>query len=65
MKMNLNTAAALLAMLAAGDIIYPRGIASGNRVHTDRAPRGSVEERERIAAAETKRARKAARGARS
>jgi hypothetical protein len=63
--MDHNLAAVLLLGLASGEFKFARGIASGNRLHTERAPRGSAEEADRLAAAAAKRARKAARGARS
>jgi hypothetical protein len=63
-RIDLNVATAMLLGLAAGELRIPR-ITDGNRMHTNRAPAGSVEAAERIAAAEAKRARKAARGARS
>jgi hypothetical protein len=44
---------------------FPSSITSGNRYHQERARPGSPEEAERKAAAEAKRARKAARGAQS
>lgn len=61
MKINQNLAAALLMGLASGEYRYRRGITDGNRTHMDRAPRGSTQEAERIAAAEAKRARRAKR----
>lgn len=65
MKLDTTVAAAMLIGLTSGELRWPRHSAQGNRLHTDRARRGSPEERERLAAAEAKRARKAARGARS
>jgi hypothetical protein len=61
MKINQNVAAVLLIGLASGEFTFPRGMASGNRLHTERARAGSVEEAARIAAAAAKRQRKAAR----
>ena len=43
----------------------PRGMTANNRLHTERAPRGSAEEADRIAAAAAKRARKLAKRAES
>lgn len=68
MKMPHILAAALLMGLAAPigsgrEIRFRRSIASGNRLHLDRAPRGSIEAADRIAAAEAKRARKLRRNA--
>jgi len=65
MKINHNVAAALLMGFTSGAFRNPSSAVSGNRLHTDRAQRGSPKEAERIAAAQTKRARKAARGAQS
>jgi hypothetical protein len=63
MKIDHNVAAVILAGLASGEFRMPRSMAWLNRLHSERAPRGSAEEAARIAAAETKRVRKAARGA--
>jgi hypothetical protein len=63
MKMNHNLATVILLGLASGEFSFPRGMASGNRLHTERAPRGSAEEADRIAAAAAKRARKLAKRA--
>jgi hypothetical protein len=60
MKINHNVAAALLMGLTSGALKWPRRITDSNRLHTDRAPPGSPESFERIAAAEAKRQRKAA-----
>ena len=59
-KINHNVAAALLMGLTDGSLRNAPAITSGNRLHTDRAPPGSPESFERIAAAEAKRARRAA-----
>lgn len=58
MKMNHNLAAALLTGITSGQFGYPRSCTSGNRIHTDRAPKGSAEAIARIAAADAKRQRK-------
>ena len=59
MKMNHLLAAVLLSALAPGGTHkLPRQITAGNRLHRDRAPRGSQAERDRIEAAEAKRQRK-------
>ncbi len=67
MKINHNVAAVLLLGLASGEFKFPRGMASGNRLHTERAPLGSREEAARIAEGDAKRnaklARRAARAA--
>ena len=67
MKMDHNLAAALLIGLTAGEFKFPRGMASGNRLHTNRARAGSNEEAARIAEGDAKRnaklARRAARAA--
>jgi len=63
MKIQHNVAAALLMGLAAGVLQFPRGMTSSNRLHTERARPGSAEEIERIAAAEAKRQRRAAKRA--
>ena len=60
MKMNQNVAAALLMGLAQGEFRFALRV---NTQGSDRAPRGSALETERLAAAEAKRARKAARRA--
>lgn len=65
MKINHNLAAALLMGITRGIFRNPPTITSGNRLHSERAPRGSPEAVERMAAAKAKRARKAARGAQS
>jgi hypothetical protein len=65
MKMDHNLVAAMLIGMAAGEYRFPSRITDRNRLHTERAPRGSAAEADRMAAAEAKRARKAARGARS
>lgn len=65
MKIDHNVAAVLLLGLASGEFKFAPHITQGNRLHAERAPRGSAEEAERLAAAAAKRARKAARGARS
>jgi hypothetical protein len=63
MKMDHNVAAAILLGLAAGTLQFPRGMASGNRLHTERARAGSAEELQRIADGEAKRNAKLARRA--
>lgn len=63
MKIDHNVAAVLLMGLARGEFTFPRGMASGNRLHTDRARAGSVEETARIAEGEAKRNAKLARRA--
>jgi hypothetical protein len=65
MKINHNLAAALIMGLTSGAYQFPRGATSSNRVHTNRAPRGSAEEAVRLTAAEAKRARKAAKRVKS
>lgn len=65
MKMNHTVAAAILLGLTDGSLLNPPSIAIRNRLHTERARPGSPEALERIAAAEAKRARRAARGAQS
>lgn len=57
MKMNHNLAVALLMGLASGEFRNAPSCTSGNRLHRERAPAGSAEESERIAAADAKRAR--------
>jgi hypothetical protein len=61
MKIDHNVATVLLLGLAAGELRYPPTATSSNRLHTERAPRGSAAEAERMAAAEAKRARRASR----
>jgi hypothetical protein len=61
MKMNHTVVAAILMGLYDGTLRNPRSITNSNRLHTDRARRGSPEERERLDAAAAKRARRAAR----
>ena len=67
MKMDHNLAAVLLLGLVSGEFKFPRGAASGNRLHTERAHAGSAEEAARIAEGDAKRnaklARRAARAA--
>lgn len=63
MKMDHNVAAAILIGLAAGQLQFPRGMASSNRLHTNRARAGSTEETARISEGEAKRAAKLARRA--
>ena len=63
MKIDHNVAAVLLLGLASGEFKFPRGMASGNRLHSERAPRGSAEEISRIAEGEAKHAAKLARRA--
>lgn len=63
MKMSHVVAAVILMGLAAPigsgrELRFKRSITAGNRLHTGRAPRGSIEAAERIAAAEAKRTRK-------
>lgn len=65
MKIDHNVAAVLLMGFASGAFRNPPTMTSRNRMHIDRARPGSAEETERMAAAAAKRARKAARGARS
>ena len=60
MKIDHNVAAAMIMGLTNGTLRNAPAITSGNRLHTDRAPPGSPESFERIAAAEAKRARRAA-----
>ncbi len=60
MKMNQNVAAVLLMGFAQGEFRFPSRV---NTQCSDRAPRGSALESERLAAAEAKRARKAAKRA--
>lgn len=59
--MNHNLVAAMLIGMVSGEFRQPRRPTDKNRLHTERARRGSPEEADRIAAAEAKRARKAAR----
>lgn len=61
MKMNHTVAATILLGLTNGSLRVGPSITSRNRWHTDRAGFGSPESRERIAAAEAKRARRAKR----
>ena len=67
MKIDHNVAAVLLMGLASSEFKFPRGMASGNRLHTERARAGSAEEAARIAEGDAKRnaklARRAARAA--
>lgn len=58
MRIDHNVAAALLMGLVTGELRMPPSITSGNRVHGERARKGSHEEAERLAAAEAKRQRK-------
>jgi hypothetical protein len=60
MKLDQNLAAVMLLGLTAGEFRMPRGMTDGNRLHMERAPRGSQAERDRMAAAEAKRQRKLA-----
>jgi hypothetical protein len=64
MKINHNLAAALLTSFAQG-WRRPPSITDGNRIHTERAPRGSALEAERIAAAERRRRQRAAKRSQS
>ena len=61
MKINHTVAAAILLGLTDGSLRTAPSIASGNRLHTERARPGSPEALERIAAAEARRARRAKR----
>lgn len=61
MKMDMNVATVLLLGFASGEYCNPPSITSGNRLHQERAPRGSQQEAERMAAAQAKRERKAKR----
>ncbi len=63
MKMNHTLAAALLLGLGSGTLRNPQSITSGNRLHTERAPRGSSLEAQRIEAAERRRRHRAAKRA--
>lgn len=63
MKIDRTLAAALLIGLTSGAMQYPRHVTQNNRMHTDRAPRGSPQEAERILDAQLKRERKALRRA--
>ena len=63
MKMLHTLAAALLTGMANNEFRQPRSVASGNRLHTNRARPGSVEHREALERAEAKRARKNAKRA--
>lgn len=63
MKINHTVAAVLLMGPASGEFKFPRGMVSGNRLHTERAPRGSAEEAARIAEGDARRAAKLARRA--
>lgn len=63
MKIDHTLAATLLIGLTNGSLQYPRHITQNNRMHTDRAPRGSPQEAERILDAQLKRERKALRRA--
>lgn len=65
MKIDQNLAAALLMGFSSGAFRNPPAMTSRNRMHMERARPGSAEETERMASAAAKRARKAARGARS
>ena len=65
MKINHTLAAALLQGIASGTLRYPRNATSGNRLHTERARPGGTEEAERIAAAQARRERRAAKRAKS
>lgn len=61
--MNHTLAAALLMGLSSGTLRQPKSCTSGNRIHTERAPRGSPEHLRALADAEAKRVRKAAKRA--
>ena len=61
--MSHNLAVALIMGLTSGEYRFPRGPASGNRLHGNRALAGSNEEAERIAEGEARRAAKLARRA--
>ena len=64
MKINHNVAAALIMGFTSGALkLWPRRITDSNRLHTERAPPGSPEAFERIAAAEAKRQRRARKAA--
>lgn len=61
MKINHNLAAALILGLVSGAFKNSPSITSGNRIHTNRAPRGSASERDALERAAAKRARKMSR----
>jgi hypothetical protein len=59
MKIDHAVAGAIIAGLTAGTLRNPRSITDSNRLHSERAPHGSIEAQNRIEAAELKRQRKA------